>query len=113
MNWEAIESIVYADCDKPCDILSVSKKGKNKLIQAFYPDAVKVSAVFVTDKKSKTLKLEKVDDSGFFAEFFDFDFDSYTFKIEYEGKVFKSVSRVAMTIVKRPISGYVFFGLTK
>ena len=32
---------------------------------------------------------------------------------EYEGKVFKSISRVAMTIVKRPISGYVFFGLTK
>ena len=32
---------------------------------------------------------------------------------EYEGKVFKSISRVAITIVKRPISGYVFFGLTK
>jgi|GEM_PF-2308591 len=32
---------------------------------------------------------------------------------EYEGKVFKSISRAAMTIVKRPISGYVFFGLTK
>lgn len=32
---------------------------------------------------------------------------------EYEGKVFKSISRVAMTIVKRPISGYVFFGLIK
>lgn len=32
---------------------------------------------------------------------------------EYEGKEFKSISRVAMTIVKRPISGYVFFGLTK
>ena len=32
---------------------------------------------------------------------------------EYEGKVFKSISRVAMIIVKRPISGYVFFGLTK
>ena len=32
---------------------------------------------------------------------------------EYEGKIFKSISRVAMTIVKRPISGYVFFGLNK
>ena len=32
---------------------------------------------------------------------------------EYEGKVFKSISRVAMTIVKRQLSGYVFFGLTK
>ena len=32
---------------------------------------------------------------------------------EYEGKVFKSISRVAMTIVKRQISGYVFFGFSK
>lgn len=32
---------------------------------------------------------------------------------EYQGKVYKSISRVAMNIVKRPISGYVFFGLTK
>lgn len=31
----------------------------------------------------------------------------------YQGKVYKSISRVAMEIVKRPISGYVFFGLTK
>lgn len=32
---------------------------------------------------------------------------------EYQGKLYKSISRVAMEIVKRPISGYVFFGLTK
>ena len=32
---------------------------------------------------------------------------------EYEGKTYKSISRVAMDIVKRPISGYVFFGLSK
>lgn len=32
---------------------------------------------------------------------------------EYQGKVYKSISRVAMEIVKRPISGYVFFGLVK
>lgn len=30
---------------------------------------------------------------------------------EYKGKVYKSISRVAMKIVRRPISGYVFFGL--
>lgn len=30
---------------------------------------------------------------------------------EYQGKVYKSISRVAMEIVQRPISGYVFFGL--
>lgn len=32
---------------------------------------------------------------------------------EYQGKTYKSISRVAMEIVKRPISGYVFFGLVK
>ena len=32
---------------------------------------------------------------------------------EYQGKLYTSVSRVAMDIVKRPISGYVFFGLSK
>lgn len=32
---------------------------------------------------------------------------------EYQGKIYKSISRVAMEIVKRPISGYVFFGFTK
>ncbi|WP_428054282.1 DUF2924 domain-containing protein [Candidatus Avelusimicrobium stercoris] len=32
---------------------------------------------------------------------------------EYQGKIYKSISRVAMEIVKRPISGHVFFGLSK
>ena len=32
---------------------------------------------------------------------------------EYQGKVYKSISRVAMEIVHHPISGYVLFGLTK
>ena len=32
---------------------------------------------------------------------------------EYQGKIYKSISSVAMEIVKRPISGYVFFGLSK
>lgn len=32
---------------------------------------------------------------------------------EYQGKTYKSISRVAMEIVKRSISGYVFFGLSK
>ena len=84
MDWEAIESIVYADSNKPFDILSVTKKSKSKLIQAFYPDALKVTANFVVNGKNKSLKLEKVDEAGFFAEFFSFDYDSYTFKIEYE-----------------------------
>ncbi len=84
MDWEAIESIVYADCNKPLDILSVTQKGKSKLIQAFYPGADKVTANFNINGKNKSLKLEKVDEAGFFAEFFSFEYDSYTFKVEYE-----------------------------
>jgi len=84
MNWEAIESIVYADCDKPFNILSVTQKRKNRMIQAFFPNALKVSAVFFNKGKNKTLKLDKVDEAGFFAGFFDFDYESYTFKVEYE-----------------------------
>lgn len=32
---------------------------------------------------------------------------------EYQGKVYKRISRVAMEIVHHPVSGYLFFGLTK
>ena len=32
---------------------------------------------------------------------------------EYKGKVYKSISRVAMTIVKHTVSGYFFFRLSK
>ena len=32
---------------------------------------------------------------------------------EYQGKVYKSISRVAMEIVKHSVSGFVFFGLNK
>lgn len=32
---------------------------------------------------------------------------------EYKGKVYKSISRVAMSIVKRTVSGYFFFRLSK
>ena len=84
MDWEGIESIVYADSSKPSDILGVSKKGKNKLIQAFFPDAVNVNAVFDVNGKKKNVKMEKVDEAGFFAEFFAFDYSSYYFKVEYE-----------------------------
>ena len=84
MNWEEIESIVYADCDKPQSILSVHKKGKSNLIQVFYPNAVKVSANFKVNGKNKSLKLERVDDEGFFAAFFNYEYDSYTLNVEYE-----------------------------
>lgn len=124
MDWEAIEAIVYADCNKPCDILSVSKKGKSKLIQAFYPDAEKVTAYFNVDGKNKSLKLEKVDEAGFFAEFFNFEYSSYYFKVEYKDftldKVYDPYSfkitldaSVKDAIKGKSVKAYEVFGSTK
>jgi len=125
MDWEAIEAIVYADSDRPLDILSVSKKGKSKLIQAFYPDAVNVTAHFTVDGKNKSLKLEKVDEAGFFAEFFNFDYSSYYFKIEYKDrtldkvydpyafKVNLDVSAVKDVIKGKSVKAYKVFGSIK
>lgn len=56
----------------------------------------KVGAVITKTYRRQTLEV-KVLENGF----------------EYQGKTYKSISRVAMEILKRPISGYVFFGLTK
>lgn len=87
MNWEEIESVIYGDCQNPYSILGVRKKGKNKQIQCFYPGAESVSAIFDLDGKKKTLKLEKVDDEGFFAEFYDFDCETYIYEIKYEDRL--------------------------
>lgn len=82
MNWEEVESIIYSDCDNPFSVLGVHKKGKSNLIQTFFPGADSVEAVFDCDGKNKTLKLEKVDESGFFAEFFSFEYSSYFFNVK-------------------------------
>lgn len=89
MNWEEIEAVVYGDCKDPYEILGVKKKGKNKLLQCFYPGAESITAEFNVDGKNKKLKLEKVDDEGFFAEFFDFEYSSYILEIKYDDKTVK------------------------
>lgn len=91
MNWEEVESIIYADCDNPFSVLGIHKKGKSKLVQTFFVDADEVEAVFVSDGKKKTLKLEKVDENGFFAEFFSFEYSSYCFNVKKGKQSFKNV----------------------
>lgn len=42
MNWPEIEGIVYAECDKPKELLGAHVTGKGLLIQIMRPDAVAV-----------------------------------------------------------------------
>lgn len=73
----------------PIDLAVLPAKERDSRLPA-------VGTVITKTYHRKTLEV-KVLESGF----------------EYQGKVYKSISRVSMDIVKRPISGYVFFGLTK
>lgn len=67
MDWEAIESIVYSDNAHPFEVLSAQKSGKDTLIQAFLPFAE--TAEVVLDGKEETIKMELVDEDGFFVAF--------------------------------------------
>jgi 1,4-alpha-glucan branching enzyme len=40
MNWPEIEGIVYAECDKPKELLGAHVTSKGLLIQIMRPDAV-------------------------------------------------------------------------
>ena len=86
MNWEQIESIVYADCSNPFSILGLHTKKKEVILQAFFPDAEKVYVnLYSKDAaKPKKIEMEMVDDSGFFASFLTKEkFDRYTYTVEY------------------------------
>ncbi len=85
MNWEQIESICYADCANPFSILGLHTKKKEIILQAFFPEAEKVSVVLNTmDGKKKKIEMEKVDESGFFAVFLTKEkFSSYSYTVDY------------------------------
>ena len=65
MNWPEIEGIVYAECDKPKDLLGAHVTGKGLLIQIMRPDAVAVK-LHIEGRKT-AINMEKVDEAGFFA----------------------------------------------
>ena len=77
MNWPEIEEIIYSDGDNPHRILGAHKVGNSYLIQAFYPDAQKVS-VYIENQK-KTFEMELADEAGFFATIV-----PYTEKLKYK-----------------------------
>lgn len=65
MNWPEIEGIVYAECDKPKELLGAHVTGKGLLIQIMRPDAVAVK-LHIEGRKT-AIDMEKVDEAGFFA----------------------------------------------
>ena len=65
MNWPEIEGIVYAECDKPKELLGAHVTGKGLLIQIMRPDAVAVK-LHIEGRKT-AVNMEKVDEAGFFA----------------------------------------------
>lgn len=68
MDWEAIESIVYSDNAHPFAVLAPQKSGKDTLMQVFFPFAKEV-AVVLEGKEDAPVKMEMVDEEGFFATF--------------------------------------------
>ena len=92
MNWERIESITYADCVHPMDILGFHEIKKEKLIQAFYPNAEKVVLRIFKGNTRKEIEMECVDESGFYTLFVtDYDFDTYEYDVYYEDKNVKGL----------------------
>lgn len=83
------QSVVKISKQKPIDLSTAPAKERDSRLPA-------VDTIITKTYHGQTFEV-KVLENGF----------------EYQGKIYKSISRVAMEIVKRPISGYVFFGLTK
>mgnify|MGYP002766771913 CR=1 FL=1 len=89
MKKKSKQVVVKVAKQKVADVAESTPKERDARLPA-------VGAVITKTYHGQTFEV-KVSESGF----------------EYQGKTYKSISRVAMEILKRPISGYVFFGLIK
>lgn len=65
MDWAGIEAIVYSEEDHPEKILGAHKVRGGYLVQAFIPNAQKISVRVV--ETQKRYQMEQVDEAGFFA----------------------------------------------
>lgn len=66
IDWSEVEGIVYADCDHPYSLLGLHTIKKEKMIQAFFPNAQKAYVLFDSGKKTE---MELLDEAGYFAAF--------------------------------------------
>lgn len=65
MNWPVIEEIIYSESDNPHAILGPHVAGTQTLVQAYFPEAVKVKLIIKAT--SKEYLMEMADDDGFFV----------------------------------------------
>ena len=90
MNWPKIEEIIYSESNNPHELLGPHRTGTQTLIQAYFPDAVKVEIKW--DKKSKdkesfahSTKMELADDDGYFAVLVpEKELPAYSYQVTYE-----------------------------
>lgn len=66
MNWPAIEEIIYSEADHPENLLGPHAVGKQTLIQAYCPGAVKGTIEFESNVLP-SVKMELADEDGYFA----------------------------------------------
>ena len=102
MNWPEIEGIVYAECDKPKELLGAHVTSKGLLIQIMRPDAVAVKLHI--DGRKTAVNMEKVDESGFFAALVSSKKKlSYTYSVEkVNGEVTEYTDPYAFANVTKP-----------
>ena len=73
MDWAKIEELVYGECDRPDDFLGAHAKGRQTLVQAFFPGAGKVTIYVEGSEGSRgrtvreEVPMELADEAGFFA----------------------------------------------
>lgn len=87
MNWPKIEEIVYSECDDPHDCLGPHKAGNQILLQAFFPDAVKIRVCYKKEKTDKMVEadMDMADEAGFFAALLPVkELKEYLYLVTYE-----------------------------
>ena len=109
MNWPEIEGIVYAECDKPKELLGAHVTSKGLLIQIMRPDAVAVKLHI--DGRKTAVNMEKVDEAGFFAALVSSKKKlSYTYSVEkVNGEVVEYSDPYAFENVTKADSCKAFF----
>ena len=91
MNWPAIEAVVYAESDKPSQVLGPRTVGSSTLFQVFCPDAKEIR-LNITDA-DKAIKMEMMDEAGYFAALVPGkSIGDYDYVVEYnDGRIDKMI----------------------
>ncbi len=69
MDWAEIEAVVYSEEDQPHSLLGAHYVNRGFLIQAFFPNVKKVTAIVKMNDVIKEYPMEMADEAGFYATF--------------------------------------------